>query len=124
MALGSHPSALSSVDDEFRSRYVCRLVQSQAGQRPCGRRVNAGAPKTVTQFWDAPSDLPKDVALCMDSWQSLRRDGFRVRRFDDTSARRFVSRSMAPRHLSAFDRCYHPAMRSDYFRMCYIGLLG
>src|SRR5207302_5191018 len=23
-------------------------------------------------------------------------------------------------HVSAFDHCHHPAMRSDYFRLCYI----
>jgi hypothetical protein len=44
--------------------------------------------------------------------------------FDDSAARRFVAENLEPRHLKALAGCYHPAMRSDYFRLCYIGLRG
>jgi hypothetical protein len=60
----------------------------------------------------------------MDSWYQLRSAGFALTCFDDSSARRFVGDEMDARHLKALDACYHPAMRSDYFRLCYIGLHG
>ncbi|HEY3382640.1 MAG TPA: hypothetical protein VGK32_12775 [Vicinamibacterales bacterium] len=60
----------------------------------------------------------------MDSWRQLRSAGFVLTCFDDTSARRFVADNLEARHLEALDACYHPAMRSDYFRLCYIGLRG
>lgn len=60
----------------------------------------------------------------MESWQPLRKEGFTVACFDDSSARRFIADNLGPRHLKALAACYHPAMRSDYFRLCYIGLRG
>jgi hypothetical protein len=60
----------------------------------------------------------------MDSWKPLRSAGFALARFDDSSARRFIAENLEPRHLKALAACYHPAMRSDYFRLCYIGLYG
>jgi mannosyltransferase OCH1-like enzyme len=44
--------------------------------------------------------------------------------FDDDSARRFIGENLYPQHLIAFDRCTHPAMRADYFRLCFILRLG
>jgi len=60
----------------------------------------------------------------MESWQMLRSAGFALACFDELSARRFVADKLESRHLNAFDACYHPAMRSDYFRLSYIGLYG
>ncbi len=60
----------------------------------------------------------------MDSWLQLERAGFAVLRFDDASARRFVVDHLEAHHLRALDACYHPAMRSDYFRLCYISVRG
>jgi len=44
--------------------------------------------------------------------------------FDDTSARRFICDNFSSRHVEAFERCRHPAMRCDYFRLCYLVRLG
>lgn len=35
-------------------------------------------------------------------------------------ARSFISDHYSPEHVEAFDHCYHPAMRCDYFRLCYL----
>ncbi len=43
---------------------------------------------------------------------------------DDDSGRRFITAHLTPRHVAAYDRCGHPAMRCDYFRMCYLVLRG
>ena len=40
--------------------------------------------------------------------------------FDDNKARRFIEGNFEHAHVIAFDRCYHPAMRCDFFRLCYI----
>jgi hypothetical protein len=81
-------------------------------------------PKNIVQFWDSPLDIPDDVQACMDSWRPLRSAGFELTCFDTNSARRFVADNMEARHLKAFDACYHPAMQSDYFRLCYIAKRG
>jgi hypothetical protein len=60
----------------------------------------------------------------MESWEPLRNQGLALACFDESLARRFVAEKLELRHLDAFDACYHPAMRSDYFRLCYIGVCG
>jgi mannosyltransferase OCH1-like enzyme len=44
--------------------------------------------------------------------------------FDNTSAREFISKRLGGSYVTAFERCHHPAMRCDYFRLCYILTLG
>lgn len=117
-------AALRAENDEFRSGIVRMLVQYQCDSQAGDRYGNASAPKTIIQFWDNPRELPDDVRICMNSWQPLRNAGFTLACYDDSSARRFLADNLEPRHLSAFAACYHPAMRADYFRLCYIGLRG
>jgi mannosyltransferase OCH1-like enzyme len=50
----------------------------------------------------------------------LRDEGFTLRVFDDASATAYISEHYGHRELSAFMRCRHPAMRSDYLRMCFV----
>jgi mannosyltransferase OCH1-like enzyme len=64
--------------------------------------------------------LPGDVGACIESWKQLEAQGFEVRLFDDGGAREFIASRLGRRHESAYLRCYHPAMQSDYFRLCYI----
>jgi mannosyltransferase OCH1-like enzyme len=44
--------------------------------------------------------------------------------FDERSARAFIGGSLDARHERAFERCYHPAMQADYFRLCYLFVEG
>lgn len=122
----NHESAaiLRSEDDGFRSSFVRDLVQCPVDSRPNDRYASTSVPKRIIQFWDTPFEVPDDVRICMKSWQQLRRAGFALACFDDSSARCFVADNMESRHLKALDACYHPAMRSDYFRLCYVGLRG
>ena len=80
-------------------------------------------PHTLVQFWDAP-EIPSDVRRCMGSWCVLERRGFVHRVFDDVQARQYIEHHFTEGHLRAFDRCHHPAMRSDYFRLCFIARHG
>jgi len=60
----------------------------------------------------------------MESWRGLERPGFELLLFDDEGARDFITRSLGSRYARAYDRCYHPAMQSDYFRLCYVLMEG
>jgi mannosyltransferase OCH1-like enzyme len=40
--------------------------------------------------------------------------------FGDATAAAYIEEWYGPRELAAFARCQHPAMRSDYFRMCFV----
>jgi mannosyltransferase OCH1-like enzyme len=78
----------------------------------------------IVQFWDDPLRLPSDVRECLDSWEPLVESGFTRVLFDDKSASRFIARVFGPTFVAAFDRCHHPAMRCDYFRLCYLQSYG
>lgn len=75
-------------------------------------------PRNLIRFWHDLSELPNDVAACMSTWERLKEHGFDVRTFDDTSAVRFIGDRHGAREVAAFNRCAHPAMRSDYLRLC------
>jgi hypothetical protein len=50
----------------------------------------------------------------------LRDEGFAFRMFDDVSATAYIAERYGAREIAAFARCRHPAMRSDYLRMCFV----
>lgn len=110
----------SEEDHSFRSHVIQWLLHRDpkelSREEDCGTTI----PRVVIQYWHDRDELPNDVAECINSWRQLEREGFNVHLFDDVLARQFISASYGTRYLTAFDRCYHPAMRCDYFRLCYI----
>ena len=72
------------------------------------------------QFWHDLGQLPPDVEECVRSWTVWETSGFEHRLFDERTAGAFISSSLSARHKRAFERCYHPAMQADYFRLCYV----
>jgi mannosyltransferase OCH1-like enzyme len=56
----------------------------------------------------------------MRSWGVLRDEGVAFRLFDDESAAAFIRARYGSQETAAFERCRHPAMRSDYLRMCFL----
>jgi mannosyltransferase OCH1-like enzyme len=78
----------------------------------------------IVQFWDRLDSLPHDVQECIETWTKI--DDQRIERllFDKKHARDFIFKSLGLRYLHSFDKCYHPAMQSDYFRLCYIFVEG
>ena len=84
-----------------------------------------GIPATIIQFWDDASAIPADVSECLDSWRAAAAAaGLTYTLFDDASAERWIASSLGSAFSDAFTRCPHPAMRSDYFRLCYIFRYG
>jgi len=108
-------------DDDLRSAFVRQLVLRQGEEvdtvyPPAG----PSTPRTLVRYWHDPNDLPDDVRACLASWDRLQNDGFEVRTFDDVSAAAYIRGNYTHRESNAFSRCRHPAMRSDYLRMCFI----
>ena len=115
------PSVLAE-NDGFRSRFVHDLCN---GLAPTTRHFSETAiPKVIVQYWHDLERIPEDVQDCLDSWAILTKRGFIRLLFGDREARQFISTKLGQRHLYAYELCYHPAMRCDYFRLCYILVNG
>ena len=111
-------------DHAFRSSYIRQLVQGPDNHSATDHPCKATIPKLIIQFWHDPQDLPKDVLDCLNTWSPLESIGFTRLLFDDELASKYISENLGARYLKAFKRCHHPAMRCDYFRLCYILLHG
>lgn len=107
-----------------RSEFIRKLVQRHLIQGSVKNRYQHRIPRTIVQFWHDLRELPNDIEECVDSWSRWKTRGFTHLLFDEYTARAFVRNSLGARHESAFDRCYHPAMQSDYFRLCYLLIEG
>lgn len=81
---------------------------------------NSAIPRKILQYWHDLSELPDDVLDCMNSWKKLEDHGFEFFLHDDVSAAEYIAVNYGPRERAAFARCAHPAMRSDYLRLCFI----
>lgn len=107
-----------------RSEFIRGLVQQSGGQPPVNHRYARGTPRTIVQFWHDLRELPEDIAECIASWARWKTSGFKHQLFDEHGAKAFISASLGMRYERAFDRCYHPAMQADYFRLCYLLVEG
>ena len=101
----------------LRSRYVRKLIQRP--QENCAVRGDSGIPKTLIQYWHT-SIVPADVRECMETWEPLREQGFARQFFDDDTAHAYITAKLGEPYATAFKHCGHPAMRCDYFRLCFI----
>lgn len=111
-------------DDRARSDFVRQFVQRSGEELSVSAAYKTPPPRHVVQFWDDLRRLPQDVRECMESWKQLEQYGFEIQVFDDSSAREFIRMHLGLRHEKAYDRCYHPSMKSDYFRYSYIFVKG
>jgi hypothetical protein len=71
----------------------------------------------VIQFWDSKL-IPSDVLAYMDKWAELYQG--RYLRFDDLDAESFIRENYPEDFVMAYKACWHPAMKSDFFRLCYL----
>ena len=107
-----------------RSAFVRELTLNQIEERKSPRAIGAPGPKavprTLVRYWHNPKDLPDDVRDCLASWDHMVEEGFEIRTFCDDSAATYIAERCGARERDAFARCRHPAMRSDYLRMCFV----
>jgi mannosyltransferase OCH1-like enzyme len=118
---GMSPSEIVE-DHRLRSQYMQRLIVAAPG--PPAADDTDLPPRLLVQFWDDIDAVPSDVQECLDSWSALESEGFTRLLFDDTDAAKFIETHFDERHLRAFQKCQHPAMRSDYFRYAFISATG
>jgi hypothetical protein len=109
-----------SEDHDLRSSHIHELIRETVPLPIEQSPSSADIPKVIVQFWDDPDRMPEDVQRCLDSWEPLQAQGFKRVLFDDDKARSFISETLGHPYVAAFDLCHHPAMRCDYFRLCYI----
>lgn len=113
-------------EPDFENDYVLRsnFIRELSVRQLAGINELDGAgksiPRTLIHYWHDPGELPDDVKVCLESWNHLEGEGFTIRRFDDISATAYISEEFGDRESAAFANCRHPAMRSDYLRMCFI----
>jgi len=111
-------------DHQLRSDFIRGLVQRSFNGAKPSLSLDKVIPKRIVQFWDDLNRLPDDVKDCMESWKKVDQLGFERILFGKIAAKNFISKNLGARFERAFERCYHPAMQSDYFRLCYIMLEG
>lgn len=111
--LTSDPRARSLAVKALSRRHPASLAQHATSQPP----------RVLLQYWDTP-DVPSDVAACMTTWNSLIAYDFQRLTFDRARAREFIGQTYSAEQVAAFDAARHPAIRSDYFRLCYIAARG
>lgn len=107
-----------------RSEFIRELVQHSEIKVPICDRYKEGPPRTIVQYWHDLTALPGDVEECIASWTRWRTSDFTHCLFDERNAKAFIAGALDARHERAFDRCYHPAMQADYFRLCYLSIEG
>lgn len=107
-----------------RSSFVRGLVQHTSSPAVASSVFIGKLPKRIVQFWDDLDRLPGDVGECIETWRKVEAQGFERLLFDNHQAREFIHQKLGPRYKQAYDKCYHPAMQSDYFRLCYIFVEG
>lgn len=105
-------------DVNKKSEYMWSLIN----QNKMKRKVNY-IPNHIIQFW-SDNDIPEDVKECMDTWNKFSSKGIKYSLFNRVSARDFIKNNYPMYYVKAYDNCSHPALQSDYFRLCYIYLNG
>lgn len=111
-------------DHHACSTFVRELVQRSRESDVASSVFPRKPPKRIVQFWNDLDRLPEDVKECIESWRRIEEQDFEIVLFDEHEAKDFIRRKLGPRYEMAYDKCYHPAMQSDYFRLCYILVEG
>lgn len=111
-------------DHYARSRFIRNLVQNHHNPVNTSSIFTRKPPMRIIQFWDNLDRLPDDVGECIKSWKKMEEQGFKRLLFDKQQARDFIYQKLGLMYLQAYEKCYHPAMQSDYFRLCYIFVEG
>lgn len=107
-------------DDNTRSKFIYDFLQ----KKKCSPTDDVAIPKVIMQYWHSSKEIPKDVLECIESWEILINKGFRFDFFDNESAKCFIKKHLEKEHLDSYLKCHHPAMRCDYFRLCYLFVCG
>lgn len=116
----------STNEDHYdnRSSLIQKIVQGSNEPSIKTPSLNNAIPKRIVQFWDDRVRLPDDVNACINTWRKTENQGIELLLFDKREASDFILDKLGAKFKLAFERCYHPAMQSDFFRLCYIFVEG
>lgn len=110
--------------ENLRSDYIreitLRQISDHSGDLNGPLEGSGAIPRTLVRFWHDLAGPPPDVQVCLDSWVRLEREGFDLHMFNDASAADYIAGVFGERERQAFSLCTHPAMRCDYFRLCFV----
>ena len=79
-------------------------------------------PRCIVQFWDG-EEPPPDVRAAMESVRAMNPD-YEYKQFTDSTARDFMRENYGDYFVELYDACYHPAMKSDFFRVAFLAING
>lgn len=103
------------LQDGVESGWLPTLTeQDTAPSEPCA--LPPSIPKRIAQYWHSET-LPDDVAHSIKKVEN-HNQGFDIILSHDDSARAFLHTHFGQSMVELFDVCFHPAMRSDLWRMC------
>lgn len=109
--------------DHLRSSFIRDLTLMELDEVPQKyndeKTYGLTIPRTLVRYWHDAANLPEDVQSCILSWSMLDREGFDFVMFNDVSAATYIRENFTDKESKAFGRCWHPAMRSDYLRLCF-----
>ncbi|PRA51901.1 glycosyltransferase family 32 protein [Brucella pituitosa] len=112
-------------DHRLRSILVREVMLRQLGEATSRTLPSVTViAKNLVRYWDDHTEIPQDVKVCLDSWSPLLDEGFSLLLFDKQSALDYIADKFTNKEVEAFARCRHPAMQSDFFRMCYLLIEG
>lgn len=97
------------------SGWLSTLAQ-EALDPPNQSVLPSAIPKRISQYWHSDI-LPADVASSIEKVKNNNPD-FEMALTHDESARAFLHTHFGQDMVALFDVCFHPAMRSDLWRMC------
>ena len=95
-------------------------VSADMGPEPVSH--TSAIPRRIIQFWDKEQP-PDDVLALIRSWR-LRNPGYEHLLFSELTATQFLMDHYGKEYAMMFDRCHHPAMKSDFFRLAYLTAHG
>jgi mannosyltransferase OCH1-like enzyme len=118
----SHVLEQSGPGDEGEIRgLLFKALGYEALRHDTPKAAASPIPRVILQFWDQPQP-PEDIAGFIEEWRGVA--GFEHRLFDLKMATDFIDAHYGDKERAAFAYCHHPAMRCDFFRLCYLALHG
>lgn len=105
---------------KIKSKEIWNIIKNQKNKE----KQSSEIPKVIIQYWDKKNDVPDDVLKCMETWKKHCSDNITYLLFDQKSALEFIKNNFNEKYVRAFEKCIHPALQSDYFRLCYILIKG
>lgn len=102
--------------DSLRSKYMFEYVFRREAVDSNRSDPYGSIPNQIIQYWD-DTIIPDDVKMVMDTWTQ---SGIPKIVYNREKAKKFISENFSQEYVKGYEKCIHPAMRSDYFRLCYL----